>query len=192
MSRYDGLIIPRSYSDYINKTDAATLLQALQLSGVMDAAPTAGSNHPVKSDGLVPVDSVIYGNHKGVTSNAVAKALTTNLDDSALVNISSQVTMANGVTSVYAMRKNGIVYLSIRGTFGGVPSTSAFLLCKNLPNKYRPSVEIEGLSLLGYNSDQKVAIARLVYATSDYGIYAGENNWQNGTVIRAAIIYPAY
>ena len=52
MSRYDGLIIPRSYSDYINKTDAATLLQALQQSGVMDAAPTSGSNHPVKSDGI--------------------------------------------------------------------------------------------------------------------------------------------
>lgn len=52
MSRYDGLIIPRSYSEYINKTDAATLLQALQQSGVMDAAPTAGSNHPVKSNGV--------------------------------------------------------------------------------------------------------------------------------------------
>ena len=52
MSRYDGLIIPRSYSEYINKTDAATLLQALQLSGVMDNVPTAGSNHPVKSGGI--------------------------------------------------------------------------------------------------------------------------------------------
>ena len=52
MSRYDGLIIPRSYSEYINKTDAATLQQALQQSGVMDAAPTAGSNHPVKSGGV--------------------------------------------------------------------------------------------------------------------------------------------
>lgn len=52
MSRYDGLIIPRSYSEYINKTDAATLLQALQLSGVMDNAPTANSNHPVTSDGV--------------------------------------------------------------------------------------------------------------------------------------------
>ena len=53
MSRYDGLIIPRSYSEYINKTDAATLLQALQLSGVMDNAPTANSNHPVKSSGIL-------------------------------------------------------------------------------------------------------------------------------------------
>lgn len=52
MSRYDGLIIPRSYSEYINKTDAATLLQALQLSGVMDNAPTANSNHPTKSGGI--------------------------------------------------------------------------------------------------------------------------------------------
>ena len=52
MSRYDGLIIPRSYSEYINKTDAATLSQALQLSGVMDAAPTANSNHPIKSGGV--------------------------------------------------------------------------------------------------------------------------------------------
>ena len=52
MSRYDGLIIPRSYSEYINKTDAATLLQALQQSGVMDAAPTANSKHPAKSGGI--------------------------------------------------------------------------------------------------------------------------------------------
>lgn len=75
MSRYDGLIIPRSYSEYINKTDAATLLQALQLSGVMDAAPTAGSNHPVKSDGLVPADTIEVDNKKAVTSNRVARDL---------------------------------------------------------------------------------------------------------------------
>ena len=52
MSRYDGLIIPRSYSDYINKTDAATLSQALQLPSVMDSTPTENSNRPVKSGGI--------------------------------------------------------------------------------------------------------------------------------------------
>ena len=56
MSRYDGLIIPRSYSEYINKTDAATLQQALQLSGVLSGAVDAGDN-------------------KAVTSNAVYEAL---------------------------------------------------------------------------------------------------------------------
>ena len=56
MSRYDGLIIPRSYSEYINKTDAATLQQALQLSGVLSGVVAAGDN-------------------KAVTSNAVNNAL---------------------------------------------------------------------------------------------------------------------
>jgi hypothetical protein len=49
MSRYDGLIIPRSYSEYINKTDAATLQQALQLSGVLSGTVAAGDNKAVKS-----------------------------------------------------------------------------------------------------------------------------------------------
>ena len=49
MSRYDGLIIPRSYSEYINKTDAATLQQALQLSGVLSGAVAAGDNKAVQS-----------------------------------------------------------------------------------------------------------------------------------------------
>ena len=52
MSRYDGLIIPRSYSEYINKTDSATLQQALQLSGVLSGAVAAGDNKPVTSDAV--------------------------------------------------------------------------------------------------------------------------------------------
>ena len=52
MSRYDGLIIPRSYSEYINKTDAATLQQALQLSGVLSGAVDAGDNNAVKSSAV--------------------------------------------------------------------------------------------------------------------------------------------
>jgi hypothetical protein len=52
MSRYDGLIIPRSYSEYINKTDAATLQQALQLSGVLSGTVAAGDSKAVKSDAV--------------------------------------------------------------------------------------------------------------------------------------------
>ena len=52
MSRYDRLIIPRSYSEYINKTDAATLQQALQLSGVLSEAVAAGDNKAVKSSAV--------------------------------------------------------------------------------------------------------------------------------------------
>lgn len=70
MSRYDGLIIPRSYSEYINKTDAATLLQALQLSGVMDNAPTAQSTKPAKSGGIFAASAVIMAS--GATFSGVA------------------------------------------------------------------------------------------------------------------------
>ena len=52
MSRYDGLIIPRSYSEYINKTDAATLSQALQLPGVLSGAVAAGDNKAVTSNAV--------------------------------------------------------------------------------------------------------------------------------------------
>lgn len=52
MSKYDGLIIPRSYSEYINKTDAATLQQALQLSGVLSGTVAEGDNKAVKSNAV--------------------------------------------------------------------------------------------------------------------------------------------
>ena len=53
MSRYDGLIIPRSYSEYLNKTDSATLSQMLQhLTELWSHAVAAGDNKPVTSDAV--------------------------------------------------------------------------------------------------------------------------------------------
>lgn len=53
MSKYDGLIIPRSYSEYLNKTDSATLSQMLQhLTGLWSHAVSAGDQKPVTSDAV--------------------------------------------------------------------------------------------------------------------------------------------
>ena len=52
MSRYDGLIIPRSYNEYINKTDPVAMSQALQLSGVLSGAVAAGDNKAVTSNAV--------------------------------------------------------------------------------------------------------------------------------------------
>lgn len=52
MSRYDGLIIPRSYNEYINKSDPLTLAQALQQNNVLSAAVAAGDNKAVKSSAV--------------------------------------------------------------------------------------------------------------------------------------------
>ena len=91
MSRYDGLIIPRSYSEYINKTDAATLSQALQLPSIMDSTPTENSNRPVKSGGIytalagkqptLTFDTIpTEGSENPVESGGVFNALATKQD----------------------------------------------------------------------------------------------------------------
>lgn len=101
MSRYDGLIIPRSYSEYINKTDAATLQQALQLSGVLSGAVAAGDN-------------------KAVTSNAVNVALA-NYDKS------TKITMY-GSQSVDVVFSNRVVLVT-SSMYAG--SGGAYLICSN-------------------------------------------------------------
>lgn len=100
MSRYDGLIIPRSYSEYLNKTDSATLSQMLQhLTGLWSHAVSAGDQKPVTSNAVnnalenyinktdaatlqqalqlpgVLSGAVAAGDNKAVTSNAVNGAL---------------------------------------------------------------------------------------------------------------------
>lgn len=91
MSRYDGLIIPRSYSEYINKTDAATLSQTLQLPNIMDSTPTENSNRPVKSGGIytalagkqptLTFDTIpTEGSENPVESSGVFNALATKQD----------------------------------------------------------------------------------------------------------------
>ena len=71
MSRYDGLIIPRSYNEYINKTDAATLQQALQLSGVLSGAVAAGDNKAVKSSAVYEAVKKTNKIYEYKTSSAV-------------------------------------------------------------------------------------------------------------------------
>ena len=67
MSRYDGLIIPRSYSEYLNKTDSATLSQMLQhLTGLWSHAVSEGDQKPVTSDA---VNVALLNYQKRITCN---------------------------------------------------------------------------------------------------------------------------
>lgn len=76
MSKYDGLIIPRGYNDYISKTDAATLINALQLSGVMSNSPAKGSSLPVKSGGVWSVIYAISHNIPRITPKDITAYIT--------------------------------------------------------------------------------------------------------------------
>ena len=76
MSRYDGLIIPRSYSEYINKTDAATLSQALRLSGVVQDKPAKESKSPIESGGVWDAIHAISHNIPRVTPKDITAYIT--------------------------------------------------------------------------------------------------------------------
>ena len=121
MSRYDGLIIPRSYSEYINKTDAATLSQALALPGVMDATPTESSNKAARSGGIYsaidavkPVDTVALNNMKAATSNAVYSAIKNKQTINPSTNINLPET--NDEINFYKLSLNNISIDSIKST----------------------------------------------------------------------------
>ena len=122
MSRYDGLLIPRSYSEYINKTDAATLLQALQLSGVMDNAPTANSNHPTKSGGVY---TALAGKQATLTFDDAPTSSSNNPVKSggiksALVDIECQIANIPRITpkDITSYVTDGTLWQRLNGTNG--------------------------------------------------------------------------
>ena len=121
MSRYDGLIIPRSYSEYINKTDAATLLQALQLSGVMDNTPTANSNHPTKSSGVY---TALAGKQATLTfDNAPTNGSNNPVKSSGIYNaiklsLEKQVQLNPGANTVNLNTNSGYLLLAYGSNYG--------------------------------------------------------------------------
>lgn len=98
MSRYDGLIIPRSYSEYINKTDAATLQQALQLSGVLSGAVAAGDNKAVTSN-AVNGALAEYGNKVDFQKSSVIAFNGTNPNSDINYEICSVIPFINNLGS---------------------------------------------------------------------------------------------
>ena len=110
-----------------------------------------------------------------------------NYDDSTLVDISSSVTKALGVGIVRAKRRNNMVYLEIIGVYDGQPTNSSQNLVNNLPEKYRPSIDMQGFALLGYNNNFTSVGRGIIYSSGL--IVLGETEWLNGTQIRAGFVY---
>ena len=102
MARYDGLIIPRSYSEYINKTDAATLSQALQLNNVMDDTPTEDSVKPIKSGG-------VYDAIAGLENQINGKQDTLTFDD-VPTDASDNPVKSNGIYDALATKQDTLTF----------------------------------------------------------------------------------
>ena len=108
MSRYDGLIIPRSYSEYINKTDAATLSQALQLAGVLAQQVTAGNNAAVTSNAVNAALTDFYNKQyvDGIVANKIPKLVTLSWDGGPVtpfVPFTTAILDLSGCNHIYAV-----------------------------------------------------------------------------------------
>lgn len=121
MAKYDGLIIPRSYNDYINKSDPAGVSQALQLTGVMDAAPTAASTKPAKSGGIFAANAVIMASSATLTGVAISAGSVVRVLFTAALTGSDATT---GLTLTY----NGNAYAVKVGKNGALEALTAHLI----------------------------------------------------------------
>ena len=162
MSRYDGLIIPRSYSEYINKTDAATLQQALQLSGVMSNSPAKGSNLPVKSGGVFEANAVIMASSATLTGVAIYAGSVVRVLFTADLTGSDATT---GLTFTY----NGNVYAVKVGKNGALVNFNAYKV-ENGVFKY---VQAHTTLELMFDGSQFVIIGNpVVISNADFSIMA--------------------
>lgn len=145
MAKYDGLIIPRSYSEYINKTDSATLQQALQQSGVLDSAPTEDSVKAVKSGGVFDAlagkqptltfdDEPTDGSTNPVKSNGIYDALAGKVNTSDVVDTVADGNM-NPITSNAVADAQKIVLDPLTLTYtmkSGYTAQSIFIDIQNI------------------------------------------------------------
>lgn len=123
MSRYDGLIIPRSYSEYLNKTDSATLSQMLQhLTGLWSHAVSAGDQKPVTSNAVYAAltDAATIQQAlqlPGVLSGAVAAGDNKAVKSSAVNNAIANLRFYHKDTITYGLKIKILDKVSEKGSF---------------------------------------------------------------------------
>ena len=149
MSRYDGLIIPRSYNEYINKTDAATLQQALQLSGVLSGAVAAGDNKAVKSSAVYEAIANLKHFHEnslnyGLKIKIMEKVSEKGKYFNAIFSWSSYGT--NNYLSMYLLRFSNTDITSQLRVIGNLPTDTAAFKIENDDLYFYPNgnTEISG------------------------------------------------
>ena len=121
MAKYDGLIIPRSYNDYVNKSDPISVSQALQLTGVMDNAPTAQSTKPAKSGGIFAANAVIMADSATLSGVAISAGSVVRVLFTADLTGSDETT---GLTLTY----NGNTYAVKVGKDGALEALTPHLI----------------------------------------------------------------
>lgn len=165
MAKYDGLIIPRSYNDYVNKSDTIGVLQALQLTGVMDNVPTAQSTKPAKSGGIFAANAVIMADSATLTGVAISAGSVVRVLFTADLTGSDTTT---GLTLTY----NGNAYAVKVGKDGALVVFVASEISSGVFKYLQAYTTLE----LMFDGTQFIIIGNpVVLSSSDYTIYADGN-----------------
>jgi hypothetical protein len=170
MAKYDGLIIPRSYNDYINKSDPAGVAQALQLTGVMDNAPTAQSTKPAKSGGIFAANAVIMASSATLTGVAISAGSVVRVLFTADLTGSDATT---GLTITY----NGNTYAVKAGKDGALVALTAHLIEESY-------VYLQAYTTLelAFDGSQFVVMGNpVVISNADFSIMADGSKLQRGS-----------
>ena len=177
MSRYDGLIIPRSYSEYINKTDAATLQQALQLSGVLSGAVAAGDNKAVTSNAVngalnnyQPFKRIFIdpnNNNWGITNNQIFSTsdLITLLENKGFLATESDPNYKNCTVSIRYSYANS-VFLQINSSIK-VNLISAAINCESYYDGASNWRGFQKIQIIGMNFLATYTMGGWSYYTKD-------------------------
>jgi hypothetical protein len=169
MAKYDGLIIPRSYNDYINKSDPAGVSQALQLTGVMDAAPTAASTKPAKSGGIFAANAVIMADSATLSGVAISAGSVVR------VLFTADLTGSDATTGLL-LTYNGNAYAVKVGKDGALANFNAHEVESGVFKYLQAYTTLE----LIFDGTQFIIIGNpVVLSSADYTIYTDGNGRTN-------------
>lgn len=161
MAKYDGLIIPRSYNDYINKSNPIDVSQALQLTGVMDNAPAAQSTKPAKSGGIFAANAVIMADSATLSGVAISAGSVVRVLFTADLTGSDATT---GLTLTY----NGTAYAVKVGKNGALANFNAYEVESGVFKYLQAYTTLE----LMFDGTQFIIIGNpVVLSNADYTIY---------------------
>ena len=161
MAKYNGLIIPRSYNDYVNKSDPISVSQALQLTGVMDNAPTAQSTKPAKSGGIFAANAVIMADSATLSGVAISAGSVVRVLFTADLTGSDATT---GLTLTY----NGNAYAVKVGKDGALANFNAYEVESGVFKYLQAYTTLE----LMFDGTQLIIIGNpVVLSSADYTIY---------------------
>ena len=161
MAKYDGLIIPRSYNDYVNKSDPIGVSQALQLTGVMDNAPTAQSTKPAKSGGIFAANAVIMADSATLSGVAISEGSVVR------VLFTADLTGSDATTGLQ-LTYNGNAYAVKVGKNGALADFNAYEVESGVFKYLQAYTTLE----LAFDGTQFIIIGNpVVLSSADYTIY---------------------